>query len=452
MAAEAHDDDPQITHNPQPTRRDLLSRGGSLLMAAGLFGGFGGSPYVYAEELEPAQQAPTAGVAEEKEDGPTTPVNVAVIGLGDRGREILTSLSYVKGATVAYVCDTYENAHKRALELHPKAKAVADYKAILDDKAVTAVFVATPSHLHKQVVLDALAAGKHVYCETPLASSVEEAKAIAQAGKAAAAKKQVFHSGLQYRTNPQHHHVHQFVETGALATVAQGKAQWHKKTSWRRSAPSDERQDALNWRLKKATSGGLLGEVGIHQIDVASWFLKAAPKSVSGFGGTVAWNDGREVHDTVQCVLEYPNGVHVTYDATLANSFEGAYELFQGTDAAVLLRDTRAWMFKEADAPALGWEVYAYKEKLGDDTGIALVADASKLLAAGKKPSENREPDPKRTPLYFACKSFLDAARTGSESGCSAEEGYKATVVALKANEAVVSGTKVVFTPEMFAL
>jgi predicted dehydrogenase len=434
-------------------RRDLLTRGGGVLLAAtGLFGGLGGAPYVYAEEIEPVQQGPTAGVVEEKAAGPATPVNVAVIGLGEQGRALLTSLSYVPGAVVAYVCDTYAGAHKKALELHPKAKAVTEYKQVLDDKAVQAVFVATPTHLHKQIVLDALAAGKHVFCEAPLAASVEDAKAIAQAGKAAAPNL-IFQPGLQFRTNPQHHHVLQFVETGALSKVAQAKAQWHKKTSWRRAAPTDERQNALNWRLRKETSPGLMGEIGIHQVDVASWFLKALPKSVSGFGGVLAWQDGRDVPDTVQCVFEYPGGVHVSYDATLANSFEGAYELFQGTDAAVMLRETRAWMFKEADAAALGWEVYAYKEKVGDDTGIALVADATKLLAAGKKPGENREVDPKRTPTYYACESFLDAVRSGKPAeNAGPLEGYQATVAALKANEAVTTGTKVTFAPEMFAL
>jgi Predicted dehydrogenases and related proteins len=431
-------------------RRELLGRGSALAFGVLL----GGSSALHAEEITleaDPQQAPVAGVKAAEKEAPKPPVNVAVIGLGDQGRAILTSLSYVNGAVVKTVCDHYEGAHKRALAIHPKAQAVADYKQVLADPDVKAVWVATPSHQHKQIVLDALAAGKHVYCEAPLASSVEDAKAIAQAAKAAAPKV-IFHSGLQFRTNPQHHHVRRFIRTGALDKIAQGKAQWHKKTSWRRAAPTDERQAELNWRLRKETSGGLIGEIGIHQIDVSSWYLDKTPKAVSGFGGIVAWRDGRQVPDTVQCVVEYDDGVHLVYDATLANSFGDAYELFQGTAAAVLLRETRAWMFKEADAPALGWEVYAYKETIGDDTGIALVADATKLLAEGKEPSKNRDVDPKRTPLYYACDTFLDAVRAGKPTECGPEEGYRATVIALKANEAVLSGTKIDITPEMLTI
>jgi predicted dehydrogenase len=430
------------------SRRELL---GNSALALGIFAS--ATSGLRAEELIPEMVLP-------QNAPPPAPVTVAVVGLGDRGRDIMTSLSYVPGVTVAYVCDAYAGMHKKALELSPKAKAVTDYKQVLDDKTVQGVFVATATHQHKQIVLDALAAGKHVFCETPIAHTVEDAKAIALAAKAVAPK-QVFQAGLQYRTNPQHHHVLKFVRTGALSTVAQAKACWHKKTSWRRVAPTDERQRALNWRLDKEISPGMIGELGIHQIDVASWFLNKKPVSVYGFGNIVAWKDGRDVADTVQAIVEYPGGVHLAYDATLANSFDGIYELFQGTDAAVMLRDVRAWMFKEADATALGWEVYAYKEKVGDDTGIALVADATKLLADGKEPGKNRDTDPRKTPLYFACEWFANDIRAVGKPKTEEEdkgwssgyvEGYEATVIALKANEAVKTGTRVMFTPDLFTL
>ena len=421
-------------------RRDFIERGSAL--ALGLF--VTGASALHAAEIKAPAIAKTAGQA-------ASPIGCAVIGLGDQGRQLLAALAIIPGANILYVCDTYAPAHKRALEIAPKATAVEDYRKVLDDKAVQAIWVATPSHQHKDIVLAGLQAGKHVYCEAPLASSIEDAQAIAKAANAA--KGQLFHAGLQQRTEPQHLHVLEFVRTGALATVAQIRSQWHKKTSWRRTAPTDDRQRALNWRLAKATSGGLMGEIGIHQVDVANWFLKKTPTAVAGFGGIMAWKDGREVADTVQCVFEYENGVHLSYDATLANSFDGAYELFQGTDAAIFLRGGRGWMVKETDAPALGWEVYAYKEKVGDDqTGIALVADASKLLAQGLKPGEHREIDPTRTALYCSSDAFLNAIRENKKTTSGPAEGLAATVSALKANEAVQTGSKITFQKEWFDL
>jgi predicted dehydrogenase len=424
-------------------RRDLLSRGS--LLALGLL--VGGSAGLRAEELVPEATL----LREDEPEVPATPVSVAVIGLGEQGRTILTALTHAPGANIAYVCDSYAGAQPRAKEIAPKAQPVEDYRKVLDDKTVQAVFVATPTHLHRQIVVDALAAGKHVYCEAPLAHTIEDARAIAKAATAAQPKL-IFHTGLQQRTNPQHKHVLGFVRTGALATIAQTKATWHKKDSWRRQAPGEERQRALNWRLRKATSPGLMGEIGVHQVDVNNWFLKKLPTAVTGFGGIMAWRDGRDVPDTVQCVLEYPGDVRMAYDATLANSFDGAYELFQGTDSAVLIRDGRAWMFKESDAAELGWEVYAYKEKVGDDTGIALVADATKLLAQGLKPGENRSTDPTKGALYFASTAFLNGIRTGRPTVSGAKEGWEATVTALKANEAVLSGGRIILTPETYTL
>ncbi|HTE17389.1 MAG TPA: Gfo/Idh/MocA family oxidoreductase, partial [Armatimonadota bacterium] len=360
---------------------------------------------------KPDAAAAARPAADEKLSGP--PVGIAVIGLGSRGREILTSLARVGPvANIVSICDKFSAPVfvKRAAGIAPKATFVDDYKKVLADKNVQAVFIATPTHQHRQIAVDAIAAGKHVYCEAPLAHTVEDARAIAVAGKGA---KTVFQSGLQNRANHQALHVGRFIQTSALGSqVAEARAQWHNKTSWRQANPAAEREAELNWRLRRETSPGLMGEVGIHQVDTASWYLKARPVSVSGFGGIMLYNDGRTVPDTVQCVVEYPNKVRLLYDATLTNSFDGAYELFLGNDASIMLRDQRAWMFKEAGASQLGWEVFARKDEMliGDvgagsgvklATGIALVADATKQLALGKQPGQVGT-DVTKTALYQA--------------------------------------------------
>lgn len=427
-------------------RENNVDRRGFLGIGSGLALGYilSGGRWTHAEEFGPAPGAKT------DEEANATEIKCAVIGLGEQGRALLTALAIVPGATISTICDSYAAIHKRSQDIAPKATAVQEYQKVLDDKSIQAVWIATPTHQHKEIALAALQAGKHVYCESPLANTIEDARAIAKA--ALAADKQIFHSGLQERSNPQHHHVLQFFRTGALGKMAQSRAQWHKRTSWRRTAPSNERQNALNWKLSKETSGGLISEVGIHAVDVNNWFVKGLPASVCGFGGILGWQDGRDVHDTVQCLFEYPDNSSFIYDATLANSYDGAYELFQGTEAAVLLRDTRAWMFKESDATALGWEVYAYKEKLGDETGIALVADATKLLSKGKQPGENRDTDPKKGATYCACDAFLNAIRKGKKSPAGPVDGFNATVSVLKANEAIVTGSKIVFQKEWFQI
>jgi len=118
----------------------------------------------------------------------------------------------------------------------------------------------------------------------------------------------------------------------------------------------------------------LVGEVGIHQIDQAAWFLASKPVAISGFGSVLRWTeDGREVPDTVQLLLEFAGGVNMIFDATLGNSFDSSYEgLFTGDAAAVMLRDEKAWMFKEVDSPLLGAKYTPHAMFRLDETGFAL--------------------------------------------------------------------------------
>jgi predicted dehydrogenase len=406
---------------------------------------------------------------------PNIKTKVAVIGLGTWGREILNTLAVLDEADIAVICDTYPASIRRSASSAPKAAQTEDYKTILANKEIKAVIIATPTHQHKDIALAALQASKHVYCEAPLANTIEDARVIASAAKAA--KQCVFQAGLQLRADPQRHFLVPFIRSGAIGQSLMARAQYHKKQSWRATSPKPEREKELNWRLSKETSIGLVGEVGSHAIDQAAWFLNLQPTAVTGFGSVAFWKDGRDVPDTVQIVVEYPGGVNLHYDATLANSFDADYQLFYGSDAAVMLRDTKAWLFKEADSPLLGWEVYASKETFYKETGIVLKAGASKSVPANA-PQAQESPFA-NTPLFSALKTFIynafdmssaiedainsfgaedtdniaaQVAKVHTRSAAGYNEGFQSAVTVIKANEAVLSGQRTVLKPEWFAL
>jgi len=443
-------------------RRDFL-RGGSVATLMTMLGGV----ELFAQNTEPEKKSVFAGAK----------TKVAVIGLGAWGREILTSLAKIEQVEIAAICDTYPASLRRSAGTAPGATQTPDYKTILDNKDIKAVVVATPTHKHKEIVLAALKAGKHVYCEAPLANTIEDARAIASAAQAAP-KTQVFQAGLQTRSDPERPFLLPFIRSGALGTTVMVRAQWHKFQTWRSQSPNPEREKELNWRLDKAISLGLVGEIGVHPLDQASMFLNAQPLAIQAYGALlVQKEDGREVPDTIQAIFEFPGGVNMFYDATLGNSFDSEYEMYYGSAAAVMLRDGKAWMFKEVNSPLLGWEVYARKETFYKDTGIALVADASKAVV-------NDSPEAKKTlektPLDHALENFvLTAADTAGAAQdytdlngaddvkglaeylgknvvkrpmCGYLDAYRATVLAIKANEAVMSRQRVVLQPDLFAL
>jgi predicted dehydrogenase len=376
------------------------------------------------------------------------PVRFGVVGLGTWGREILDALGRTESAQVTCICDVYEPFLKRAAAGAPKAETTTDWRRLLESPTVDAIVVATATPDHREIALAALQARKHVYCEAPIAASIEDARAIATTAKSATGV--VFQAGLQGRSNLLYRHVLQFVKSGVLGDVALVNAQWSKKDSWRRVAATPERERALNWRLDKA-SPGLMGEIGIHQLDLVSQYLGVRPSAIVGSGGITAWRDGRETPDTAVCLIEFGKS-RATVRATLASSFGGAYTIFQGSNSSLLLKESRGWLIKEADSPLLGWEVYARKESVHDETGIAMVADATKLLQAGKEPGTDLPLEPEKPALVVAFESFINSIRTGAPSACGPTEAYSATVAALKANAAVVTNSRIELRPEDYAL
>ncbi len=449
-------------------RRDFL-RGGSV---TAFFTMLGGVPILAGDA------APAAGGATNYK-GETPPVNVGVIGCGAWGREILKTLSTITFGPVVGICENYPAYLKRGAALAPKAERYDDAAKLIENKDVQAVIVATPSHLHKDLVLAALAAGKHVYCEAPLAASVEDAQAIA-----AGAKKYLrvnFQPGLQARSDKQIVNLVKFVRTGVMGTTLKGRGQFHKKTSWRIASANPEREKDLNWRLMNATSPGLIGELGVHQLDIANWFLNGLPTQATGMGAVTYYKDGRDVFDNVQTLLQYPNGMHFSYEACIGNSFDGELGMFFGTDCAIMMRERRAWMFKEADAPLLGWEVYAKKDAFYKESGIALKAGATKQDAQAKKTPTGEDLVDEKTALQYSLENFLinsgnhaaavkdhieaygegddDALREAlkelekkREPAASWLEGYQATVAAIRANEAALKGTRLELPASLFQI
>jgi predicted dehydrogenase len=438
------------------TRRDFI-KSGSLATLMTLLGGM--ELKLRAADTESALPM-----------GPKT--RCAVIGLGGWGREIVSTLSRLPGAEIAAICDTYPAFLRRTARSAPGAAQVDDYRRVLDDKDIAGVIVATPTHLHRDIVIEALEAGKHVYCEAPLAHTIDDARAIARAARAAT--NQHFQAGLQFRADI--HRLFTMNYMSARGRPVMARAQSLRKQSWRQPAPTPEREAEMNWRLDPDLSLGLIGEAGINQVDAAAWVHNARPVVVAGFGSTVYWRDGREVPDTSHAIIEYPGGVRLIHTGTLANSYEGDTEVYHGTEGTIMFIGSKSWLFKEADAPLLGWEVYARKDSFFQETGISLMMDATKQASHTEDPTQAAADA--KPPLYYALKNFVQRTSDvkaavedfieifGEDEEALAEhlesvpsqpvagyrEGYDATVTVIKAQEAIQKGQRIEMRDEWFEL
>jgi predicted dehydrogenase len=452
------------TPNEQ-SRRDFLKRG-SWATALGLLGGI---------ELVAPPVAASATAAADAKERPRA-LGCAVVGLGRWGRQIVSTLSQLPQVDLVAVCDDYPATLRRGARLAPGAQQVEDARELLGDDRIQAWIIATPSHQHRELAEAALVAGRHVYCEAPLASSIAEAAAIARAAERAAPR-WVFQAGLQGRSDPQRNLAATFFQSGVVGKPVMARAQWHRKQSWRQAAATPERQQAANWRLDASRSLGLLGEVAIHHLDNVNWMLGTRPVAITGQSSLLYWGgDGRTVPDTVHLLVEYPGGVRLQESCSLATSFAGELELVAGSDAAILFGEHRTWMFKELDAPLLGWEMHAREETVLDQTGLVLVANASKPEARedGTDPIDAALSIP---PLQHALESFVQSALDIERAvedfvaaygagdaaalkdhlvgvprrpGAGCREGFEAVVLAAKAQEAIASGRRLELLPEWF--
>ncbi len=369
---------------------------------------------------------------------------VAIIGAGRQSRVLMTEMQKIAGATITAVCDPVRSRLDAGVRRAPGSEAFTDHRALLTQRAdVQAVFIATPTHLHRHIVEDCLAAGKHVYCEAPLAHTIDDAKAIVRLARASS---KVFMPGLEGRSNPVYQLARTFFKSDAVRDLASMRTHEHKKNSWRTPVtnPADER--ALNWRLDDSASIGLPGELGTHQIDVLHWYTGKRAVRVQGLGSIRAHNDGRTLPDTVECLIQFEDGAVCSYNASLANSYEGRYEVLHGTNAAIKLAWTHGWMFKEADAPTQGWEVYANRQQFHNDEGITLIADATQLASQGKLKEGVGLPHPS---AYYAVSDFLKACAQGGAVPVTAEDALKATAVGICAHQAVMTGQAVEITQDM---
>ena len=169
------------------------------------------------------------------------------IGTGRQGRKHIRLAGGLPGYDIRTVCDVLPFQLDEAKKLvGPGTKAVDDYRSILDDPDIDAVIIATPFHLHAKPMLDALDAGKHVYCEKTLVKGHDQ---IAEVGKAVAGTDRIIQAGYQHRYSNLLQKVASLIEHGAIGEISKIECQWNRNGDWRRPVPAPEYERQVNLSL-----------------------------------------------------------------------------------------------------------------------------------------------------------------------------------------------------------
>jgi predicted dehydrogenase len=353
------------------------------------------------------------------------PVKAALIGAGDEGG-VLVGEHNPEFLQFVAVCDLRPSNMKRIFDGDPKSplrkgfnkvyggdaghiKKYDDYPTMLkEEKDLEAVVIALPLHLHARVAVDVMKAGQerdkpiHVLCEKLMGWNVTQCKQMITAAKNT---KSILSIGHQRHYSMLYAHAAEVIQSGVLGDVKHIRALWHRNFTWPAEAPRDasdkvtqpkyrdgwfgpvpqEDYDALadriaelkcgdyrqykdieqlvRWRLHAETGGGLMAELGSHQLDACSIFLgKVHPLAASGVGVKSFYGPGRndrDIYDHVFMTYEFPGKTYdknkddrviVTYSSISTNGFEPYGECVMGTRGSMIVEAEQSLMlYKEKD-------------------------------------------------------------------------------------------------------
>ncbi len=360
-------------------------------------------------------------------------VKMGVIGTGDRGTGLSYIMKEISGIEVTACSDIIPFRLKDCVEKATNgATAYEDYRALINDDNVNAILIAVPFGLHDEILEDALASGKHIYCEKTMIKGIEPAKDLV---KRVRSYDGIFQVGHQYHSSRLYHTAVEIVNEGYLGHIESIECQWNRNGDWRRPVPDPKWERMINWRMYREYSGGLTAELCSHQIDFCNWIAGTTPTKVSGFGGIDYWKDGRETYDNVHIMMQYANGMNTKFTSLTTNAYERYQIKLQGQKGTLVINFGGAKIYLEnldqareqglvdgvSGATSEAWE-------RGDGAPITVADD----MDASKQ----------------ALIDFRDSVRTGKQPVSNVETGANVSILVSMAIDAMDNNKVVEWKPE----
>jgi predicted dehydrogenase len=287
--------------------------------------------------LETRSNAPASFAANDQ-------INLALIGTGIQGIYDTTSALRVPGVKLVATCDLYKGRLDRAKELWGNDLFVTrDYREILDRKDVDAVIIATPDHWHKKISIEALNAGKAVYCEKPMVQNFEEGHELIEVHKKSGKVMQVGSQGMSSLGNEKAKKLYEDGAIGQLVMLDMYNDRYSSEGAWNYPIPPDASPDTVDfdtflggapkvpyelkrffrWRNYKDYGTGVAGDLFVHAFSTLNFVLSShGPERALSTGGLRYWKDGRDVPDVTMTLYDYPEAeTHAAFNAAFRVNF-----------------------------------------------------------------------------------------------------------------------------------
>jgi predicted dehydrogenase len=255
-------------------------------------------------------------------------IQIALIGAGGMGQGDAHYATSLPGVKLIAACDLYTGRLEHCKETWGRDIFTSrDYRDVLARKDVDAIVVGTPDHWHSRITIDALRAGKDVYCEKPMVQKLEQGPQVIAAQKETGRIVQI---GSQYASSMVYQKARQLLAAGAIGKVNMVEAWLDRNTAigaWEYSIPPDASPDTVDWdryveptvkrpfdatrffrwRNYRDYGTGVAGDLFVHLLTglhVATGAL--GPTRVFATGGLRYWKDGRDVPDVMLATMDYP--------------------------------------------------------------------------------------------------------------------------------------------------
>jgi predicted dehydrogenase len=294
-------------------------------------------------------QSSTAGAAAlsaqaQTKTSPNDKIRIALIGAGGMGSGDVQSSLATGMAEMVAACDVYEDKLTRAKQIWGNGLfTTRDYREVLARKDVDAVIIATPDHWHAKISIDAMEAGKDVYCEKPMVQKVAEGKPVIEAQKRTG---RIFQVGSQRVSSVEYAKAKELLAAGAIGDLNFIEAWWDRNSSigaWQYSISPDatpqniswdtfigqaekrafEPARLFRWRNYKDYGTGVAGDLFVHLFSGMHFITGAiGPERIYATGGLRFWNDGRDVPDVMLGLYDYPKTAnHPAFNLALRVNF-----------------------------------------------------------------------------------------------------------------------------------
>ncbi|MDR1370893.1 MAG: Gfo/Idh/MocA family oxidoreductase [Dysgonamonadaceae bacterium] len=264
---------------------------------------------------------------------------MGIIGCGNRSKQLIGALNSVQEIEITALCDIVPHKmEQRSLLIKggPKPKFVNSLDELLKMNELDCICVVTPNDTHKSIVIQALEAGKHVFCEKPMALTVADCNEMIGAVERTRKALQIGH---QRRHSEEWKLLADTIHSKPLGKILQSSL-YDFRGDWRVPEADEYPAGVEYWRLNQKRSGGVVYEMGAHIIDVNNWIFDSDPVSICSLQGVNNFSlRKRDSSDHAGVLAEYANGALMNYGGNVYNYGSTALDTFFCVGGTVQLGD-----------------------------------------------------------------------------------------------------------------